>query len=183
MGRKLTDSISALGVPRNIVLEGEDEAAVKPLLEENTDQCVVVTLQPKITVRGQVIFSMCLKRVKKRNSYTIAFTNPGLAPAKHNFGRVIKFLSCPADSTDSFIHVAIIEQVRVEACRELLNLSYPPEIKHLGPILSDDFVSIVSEYHENVAIPVEHILFKCFDISTEGFSCLTTLVNESEVAK
>ena len=152
---------------------------MKPLLEENTDPCVVVTLQPKITVRGQVIFSMCSKRVKKRNSYTIAFTNP-LAPAKHNFGGVIKFLSCPADSTDSFIHVAIIEQVRVEACRELLNLSYPPEIKHLGPILSDDFVSIVSEYHENV---VEHILFKCFDISTEGISCLTALVNESEVSK
>ena len=45
------------------------------------------------------------------------------------------------------------------------------------------FVSIVGEYHNKLAIPIEHILFKCFDISTVGFSALTTLVNECEVAK
>ena len=102
--------ISALGVPHNVVLEGEDEVAVQLLLEENsisTDLGAVVTLQPKISVRGQVIFSMCSKRVKKGNSYTIAFSNP-MAPAKHNFGRVVKFLSCPANPTDSCLHVTVI---------------------------------------------------------------------------
>ena len=83
------------------------------------------------------------------------------------------------------MHVAVIQQLKVESCCEVLSIVYPPEILCLSPLLCSQFVSIVgeSEYHNKVAIPIEHILFKCFDISTVGFSALTTLVNECEVAK
>ena len=80
------------------------------------------------------------------------------------------------------LHVAIIEQLKVKDCSEVFNLVYPPEIKCLAQQLCSDFV-LVEELGEKVAIPVEHIMFKCFDISTIGLCALTTLVSECEVVK
>ena len=122
--RKLTDSVIAMGVPKNITLEGDDECVVRDLLETNdihTVPCAVVTLQPKIKIRGQVIFSKESKRVKKRNTFTVAFTDP-LYPDKHCYGRVKRFLTCPAD-TPNCLHVAVIEPLQVEHCRDLHNLT------------------------------------------------------------
>lgn len=97
------------------------------------------------------------------------------------YGRVEKFLTCPADSPDS-IHVALIQAFDVQTYVKLLNLKYPPEIRSLAPVLCSDFVSFTGE-GQKVVIPVEHIIMKCFDISTIGCSCITTLINQSEVAK
>ena len=181
--RKLTEFISVIGVARNILLD-EDETIVRQLLEKDdilTIPCSVVTLLPKIKVRGQVIFSKHLKRVKKRNSFTVAYTDPE-TPTQTFYGLVERFLTCPADSPNS-THVAIITQLRVESCNELLKITYPTDIQDIAPLLCTDFLSIVGESNDRVAIPIEHILFKCFNISTHGLCALTTLVNECEVCK
>ena len=127
----------------------------------------VVTLQPKIIVGSQTIFSKFYKRVKKRNSYTIAYSHPQ-APNQLNYGHVQKFLSCPADSPNS-LHYAVIKQLKVKDHSEHFNLVFPPEIKCLAQQLCFDFV-LVEECGKKVAIPVEHIKFKCFDISTTALT-------------
>lgn len=160
----------------------EDEGIVRQLLEHegiHTIPLSMVTLQPKIKIGEQIIFSQCQRRVKKRNSFTVAFIDPQ-DPAQFSYGRVERFLTCPADSLEC-VHIAIITKLRVESC-QLLNMDYPPEIRTLAPDLCADFVSVVGE-SVKVAIPVEHILFKCFDISTIGFSGITTLVNQSKLCK
>ena len=119
--------------------------------------------------------------MRKRNSFTIGYLDLE-SPTQLNYGRVEKFLTCPADNPDC-IHIAVIQRLQVDCCSNLLSLVFPPEIKSVAPFLCSDFVMIVGEHQENVAISMEHILFKCFDISTVGFTALTTLVNESEVSK
>ena len=146
----MTDSISALGIPQSITLHGEDEHIVRRVLEKNSVCTVpgtIVTLQPKVTVRGQVVFSKYSKRVKKRNSFTVAFTDPQ-DPAQHKYGQVVKFLTYPADMPNC-LHIAVIEQLKVESCRELLNMTYPPEIQCLKPVLCTDYVSLLGQESGN----------------------------------
>ena len=140
----------------------------------------IMTLQPKIVLQSKIIiFSKYSRRVKKRNSYTVTYTDPH-APSHIKYGRVEKFLTCPADSPDS-IHVAVIEELEVGRCEELLSLNFPPALQCLSDLLCNDFVSLVGVGNK-IAIPVEHIITKCFDISTVGVSLMTTLVCDSEVA-
>ena len=180
--RKLTNSVSALGASRNITIERDNEILVRQLLYENKIDDLpsgIVTLQSKVIIRGHVIFSKQSKCVKRRNSYTVAFSDPH-TPCKLNYGRVEKFLTCPADNPDC-VHLAILQQLNVQLCKDLFNC--PPEIQCLAPVLYSDYISIISENKERVAVPVEHILMKCFDISTIGFSAITVLVNECEISK
>lgn len=167
----------------NITLKDDDAALVIQLLQEHNIHsipCGIVTFQPKIIIRNQLIFSKCLKRVKKRNSYTVAFFQPH-SRNQLCYGRVDKFLTCPAD-TANCLHIAIIEQLKTESCQEL-QLTYPPELQCVAPLLCSDFISILNEPCEKVAIPIECIFYKCFDISTCAYSGLTTLVNENELTK
>ena len=83
---------------------------------------------------------MYQKRVKKRNSYTVAFTDPQ-DPPQHRYGRVEMFFTCPADTPDG-IHVT---KLIVDKCRELSNMNYPSEIQNLAPELCTDFVSVIRE--------------------------------------
>lgn len=88
------------------------------------------------------------------------------------------FLTCPADSPNN-IHLAVVEGLEVSSCNVLLRLSYPPEIQSLASILSSDFVTVVGE-GPKFAIPTEHTIIKCFDISTTGLSVITTSVSDCE---
>ena len=113
--RMLTPSISALGVAKNIALSEEDDTIVRNLLHMNNITVIpssMVTMQPKIIIGSQTIFSKSCKRVKKRNSFTVAYSDPQ-APNQLKYGQVQKFLSCPADSPNA-LHIAIIEQLRVK---------------------------------------------------------------------
>ena len=178
---KLTDTVSAVGRPQHSTLNSEDAHVLQQLLENcNMDAVPTgssVTLYPKMMIRSQVIFSKCATRVKKRNTYTVTYSDPQM-PHQIAYGRVESFL-CPVDS----LHLAIIKPINVQNSEILENLEYPPEIQCLAPLLSTDFVSVTDEAQKSIAIPVEHIWTKCFDISTVGFSGLTTLVNENEVLK
>ena len=181
--RKLTVSVSALGVPKNITLDSEDDDVVCELLKRNNvamNEQKIVTLQPKIIVHDRVIFSKGSRRVQKINSYTVTFTDPEV-PTHLKYGRVKCFITCPPDSPDS-VHIAVIEGLEVQPCIELLGLRYPPEIQCLISVITSDFVSIVGEGNK-VTIPIEHIVMKCFDVSTRGLSIVTTLVSDSEVTK
>ena len=88
---------------------------------------------------------------------------------------------CPADIPNC-LHIAVIEQLQVDCAGDTVSLVYPTKIQCLAPHLWSDFISIKAT-STIVAIPAEHILFQCFDISTLGVCLLTALVNESEVVK
>ena len=77
--QKLTESVSALGAPKNVCLNTEDEDVVCQLMERNNvdmNPQKIVTLQPKIIIGNKIIFSQYSGRVQKRNSYTVAFADP-----------------------------------------------------------------------------------------------------------
>ena len=98
--RQLTDSLSVVGMEKNITLEGDDEDVVLQLMEKhnidmNSDK--MVTFHPKIMINGQEISSKYLSRVQKRNNYTAAFTHL----RQLEYGRIKYFLTCPADSSQS----------------------------------------------------------------------------------
>ena len=160
-------------------LDADDAIIVRQVLLQHDIHPThdIVTIQPKVIIGNQVVFSQYSKRVKKRNSYTVAFVHPR-DPNQVQYGRVQTFLTCPADADDC-IHIAIIAPLITSDFPQLI---YPPEIRCLAPLLCCDFIAISGEQSANkVAIPVECILYKCFDISG-GFPGLTALVNESEVA-
>ena len=178
--RQLTDSLSVVGMAKNITLESDDEDVVLQLMEKhnidmNSDK--IVTFHPKIVINGLEISSKYLSRVHKRNNYTAAFTHLG----QLKYGRIKYFLTCPADSSQS-VHIAVIDELQIVCYEELLQLSYPPEIQCLSSILTSDFVCVVTE-GPRVAVPIEHIVIKCCEISVTGSILLTTLVGQSEVAK
>ena len=138
----------------------------------------MLTLEPKIIIGNKIIFSQYSRRVQKRNSYTVAFADPEILTCI-KYGPIKCFLTCPADSADN-IHLAVVEGLEVSSCNELLRLSYLPEIQSLASILSSDYVTVIGE-GPYLAIPIEHIIIKCFDISTTGLSVITTLVSDCEV--
>ena len=76
-----------------------------------------VEIHAKIMVRNQIIFSKLVKRVKKRNSYTVVYGYPR-TPGQVFYGRVRKFLTCALNSPTR-IHLAIIEPLKVCNCVEL----------------------------------------------------------------
>lgn len=169
-------SIYTLGMAKNITLEIDDEAVVLDLLRKysvNMNSGNMVTYHPKIMISGQEISSKYLSRVQKRNNYTVAFTNLG----ELKYGRVKYFLTCPADSSQS-VHLAVIHELQI---KELLQLRYPSEIKSLASILTSDFVYVTEGI--KVAVPIEHIVIKCTEMSIAGSSVITTLVGQAEVAK
>lgn len=180
---KLSDNISALGIPQRSSLDHEESVTVNQLLRCNTgtglNEIHVVTYT-KIRHHAHVIFSKSAKKVRKRNSYTVALSDPQ-ADENLKYGEVEKFVICVPDTQES-IHIAIIKPLRVTCCEALNNLNYPHELQGLATVLSADFVSVVDEPESKVAIPLEHIVMKCFNISTVGFARIT-LVNEGEVVK
>ena len=62
-------------------------------------------------------------------------------------------------------------------------LDFPSELQCLAPVLLNNFVSVAGEPQLNIAVPVEHVCMKCFNILTVGISGLTQLINLNEVAK
>ena len=168
-------------MPKNIRLSREDEHILLPLLEKNNldmNAYGTVTLYPKIVLQNKVIIcSQNSTRVTRRNSYTVTYTDPE-RPSHVRYGKVEKFLSCPADSLDS-IHAAIVKELEVQPCVELESLNFPQDIQCLSHLLCGDFVSVLGSEHK-LAIP---ILCKCFDISTVGLCIITSMVSDSEVLK
>ena len=138
----LTESISAVGRCQLTPLNNEDAGVVNQVMETCSTDVISsgssVAVYPKMLVCNQIIFSKQIKWVKKRNSFTVVYSNPQV-PHQLYYGRVQKFLRCPADSTDS-LYIAVIEPLRVESCKLLERLNYPPELQLLAQLLSIDFV-------------------------------------------
>ena len=87
----------------------------------------------------------------------------------------------PADSVES-IHLAIIQELEIQPCAELENLQFPAEIAPIKQLLCEDYFSVV-DHGDKVAILVENIVSKCFDISAVGLCTITRMVSASEVIK
>ena len=97
------------------------------------------------------------------------------------YGRVKYFLTCPAGSANS-LDIAVIDELQIERCKDLLQLSYPREIQCLSSILTTDFVYVTNE-GSRVAVPIEHVVLKCCEIRMNDSILITTLVGQSEVAQ
>ena len=116
-------------------------------------------------------------RSTRRNDLTVSFTDLERPHSVH-FERIRKFFSYPANSDDS-IHVTVIQQVEIHPCSEIQSLHFPPEIQSLSPLLCSDYFSFSTGNH--VAIPIYHILSKCFDVSTSGLSVIIPMVCSSMI--
>ena len=171
-------------MPKNIRLDKEDERILTPLLERNKMNISphgIVTLYPKIVLRNKVIIhSQDCTRSTRRNDFTISFTDPE-RPSNLRYGNVRKFLSYPANSAES-IHVAIIQELETHCCSELESLQFPPEIQSLSHLLCSDFFSVLNGDNK-IAVPVEHILSKCFDVSTVDLCIITPMVCDLDFLK
>ncbi|CAI8020857.1 hypothetical protein GBAR_LOCUS12434 [Geodia barretti] len=181
---QLSQSLAGVGVAKTISLDMEDESILKPLLEKNSvviNAYGTVKLWPKMILQDKVtIYSQASKRVTKRNSYTVTFVDPE-RPTCVRYGRVQKFVCCPPDTPDS-VNAAIVQELKVHRCMELEALCFPSDIRCLSELVCCDFVSVVGELSK-LAIPVEHIMAKCFDISTVNMCVITQMVCHSEVLK
>ena len=141
----------------------------------------IVTLYPKIVLQDKVVIhSQDCTRSTRRNDFTILFIDPE-RPSTLRYGNVQKFLSYPANSAES-MHIAIIQELEIHCCSELESLQFPPEIQSLSHLLCSDFFS-VRNGDNKIAIAIEHILSKCFNISTAGLCIITPMVCDSEVLK
>ena len=181
---QLDQSIAGVGVAKIISLDREDVSVLKPLLEKNgavINAYGTVKLWPKIILQDKVtIYSQASKRVTKRNNYTVTFVDPE-NPTHVKYGRIQKFVCCPPDSPDS-MNAAIVQELKVRRCMELEALDFPSDIECLSDLVCSDYVSVVGEL-PLLAIPVEQILAKCFDISSVDLCIITSMVCHSEVLK
>jgi len=107
-----TDTMYALGQVQSSVLEGEELSAVNELLPSLGQDSLVsssyISSYQKIVVNDQVIYSQLIKRVKRRNTYTVAYTD-FRNPCQVLYGTVRKLMTYLHD-----LHVAIIQQLKVE---------------------------------------------------------------------
>ena len=180
---QLSQSLAGVGVAKTISLDKEEESILKPLLEKSSvviNAYGTVKLWPKMILQDKVIiYSQASKRVTKRNSYTVTFVDPE-RPTCVRYGRVQKFVCCPPDTPDS-VNAAIVQELKIFRCMELEALCFPSDIRCLSELVCCDF-SVVGELSK-LAIPVEHIMEKCFVISTVYMCVITQMVCHSEVFK
>jgi hypothetical protein len=180
---QLSQSLAGVGVAKTISLDKEEESILKPLLEKSSvviNAYGTVKLWPKMILQDKVIiYSQASKRVTKRNSYTVTFVDPE-RPTCVRYGRVQKFVCCPPDTPDS-VNAAIVQELKICRCMELEALCFPSDIRCLSELVCCDF-SVVGELSK-LAIPVEHIMEKCFVISTVYMCVITQMVCHSEVFK
>ncbi len=171
--KKLSGNVFAVGRSLNAKLNEEEVQAV-----HEVTTCSSGMVHPKVFVNRQLISSKNVTRAKKKNSYTVAFTDPR-HPDQVLYGTVQRFATLCIDP-DSSIHLAFMKTFQVDTCAVLEGLHYEPETQPFAQLLASDFVSIVSCHDSVTAVPVEHICLKCIDISTVGYRGLTTLINENE---
>ena len=143
------------------------------LLELTSD---IVELYPKAIVHHQTISSKLATRMKKRNNNTLLYTDPEVSGIQ--YGRVEAFVVLPQES----LQLAVVQPLTVCSYAEVKHLHIPEEMANQASLCFTDFVTLTGDCQPRVAIPIEHIVTKCFDITTTGFSGLTTLVNEKEVS-
>ncbi len=137
--------------------------------------CLAVVYQ-KVNIRDQLFFSMHVKRVTKRNTYTVIYKND---QSHLQYARVEKFVSVTTASSVS-IHAAILRPLCV-VCG-LTAVHCPSEFQDLEMLLFEDFVTVQSEGLNLIAVPLQVIVSRCFDVSTSGISVVTALNNVLEVA-
>ena len=137
-------------------------------------------MHPKIILRNQLIFSRKATRVKKRNSYTVKYRDMHESDELH-YGRVEKFVTICTPlrlSEVSTSHVAIIRPLYVRP--GLSGINCPEETLQLMPLLFDTIITILGEKSQLVAITLDKIVCKCFDVSTGAISYLLPIINEKE---
>lgn len=148
----------AIGNSQPARLEGDEARAVCSFMGSNSHTDVLV--HRKLLVNRRLICSR-QNRVTKRNSYTVAYTDPQ-PPHPVRYGTVEKLVTlCHSENVTI---LAIIRPLRVVGCK--LSLTFPPALQQYSEMLLSDFVSICSSGRV-VTVSVESVCFKCFDISTE----------------
>ena len=139
----------------------------------------VVRTAPKLFVNGQLIFSKHAVRVKKRNSYTVAYYQPGVSK-DIKYGQIEKFVSFSPNGSlnEHAFHIALIEPLAVQPPADLMNLKWVASMRSYVPVLFNDFVALRQMPQSSItAIMAENILMKCFNTSTHGQLQITSIVN------
>lgn len=95
------------------------------------------------------------------------------------YGHIEKFFSItPPSSEASTVHAALVRPLVTTS--GLPDISCLTELLPLMPILLESYVTICREKPLLVAIHLDSIISKCFEVSTENISFLSALINEIE---
>ena len=176
----LSHDIQSVGQQSYATVNSEHLIAVNQLMQQCKLQQIsassCVKTYPKVKVNGQIIFSRNVPRVRKRNSYTIAYRTSTCNSIQ--YGIVEKFISYPAENLLDANHITILTPLEVEP---LPSIDYPPGVHADGGFLCSDFVS-TKELTSYTAIFTSSIIMKCFSTATNESSeyGMTFLVNETE---
>lgn len=183
----LTDTISAVGRQSRKRIEDSELDVINAMLNSRGKHPLPSgtygVYHAKIKISDQVVFSYSMKNVKKRNSYTVAYSEPGTSAVL--YGAVYRFISSPAGplgEADTH-HVVLLKPLKQlqEKVLPLLNVQRPSDmsIKKYLPILDDNFIAVTETTHLS-AICMEDIIMKCFTVSTGSVILITSLVNQTE---
>ena len=131
-----------------------------------------VQVYQRAIIKGKVYYSMEYKRVKKRNSYTVAFKDSS-RPSSICFGLIQRFIATSSSQ------LAVIQQLIVS------DVNLPFEIS--GALVTSETLDLLLNsyitYKESCLIYVllDSILEKCFNLSNSNWKVLTVLVNKVEI--
>ena len=143
---QLTYTVSAVGLCQRFKLPEEEDTAVKNLLKErkvafSTDS--YVTVYPKLILHKQLLYSRFVKRVTKRNIYTVSYKNQGISQIR--YGRIKKFVSISTETAEPLL-LAIIKPLCVS----------PGAIADLNEDKEYSFVSSFTSYEDNKSTNINH---------------------------
>ena len=156
-------------------LADEEVCHVNQLLSSNDLQLLdspAVRSYSKAVVKGKTIFSKMNIRVKKRNSYTVAYTDPNSDSVC--FGIIERFIT----ATTNCYTLAVVNQLAIQ------HVGPPHDFKDTltkdsHALLFENYVTF-SVKNEFKIIFVHNILKKCFNLTNSSWSVLTIPVNSIE---
>lgn len=176
--QELIDGIYAVGRSQHIVLNREEICAVRKLCPQDTYRDVL--FHQKVKIHGKVVVSKfrITRRTTKRNSYTVGFTTSQI-PDKVVYGTIHKLLTLNASGEDP-LFIALIKPFNVQISAQLDSIHYPSLISQFKSLITSDFLSVITEEEELIAVHLDDIQILCFDVTTSFCKLVTVLVNENE---
>lgn len=168
----------AVGNSQHSQFQEDEDRAIRLFIGSGDSHATMnVLVHRKLLVNRRLISSR-QKRVTKRNRFTVAYTDPE-PPHPVQYGTVEKLVTIYPDSDNATV-LALVKPLNVVRCKVLETLAFPSQLEQYFQVLSSDCVSVCNPGCGVVAVLVENICLKCFDISTLDYHGLTPLIDENE---
>ena len=173
----ISEAIRAVGRVHNEALDEPTAEALRKLTG-NFDlyrEGLPVTSYSRVISRNMLLFSRSTSRSEKRNSHTctVAFIDPQKA-YQVSFGNIEKLITI--SNVPEATHIAVISPLALVRQSNIFKHTFPSEMACVQAIVTDDYVFPQKEQQPVVAVPIENITLKCFNVSTSTLSVLCMLI-------